>query len=68
MNSQRSLSHQSYNTSFEKPLSNISQIPNNSMINIKQLSYPCRYHPDEICLNYCIEQKCFQALCSECIE
>lgn len=38
------------------------------MINIKSLSLPCRYHPDEICLNYCIEQKCFQALCSECIE
>jgi hypothetical protein len=63
---QRSFSPHQY-----RKADNLSQVSNYSAsqaIALKPIELLCNHHTDEPCNNYCVEIKCFQPLCSECIE
>jgi len=60
-----SLSQRSYSPSYRQ-MDSLSQTSTN--IPIKPIHLACNQHLDEPANNYCIEPKCYQPLCSECIE
>jgi hypothetical protein len=62
---QRSLSPRQY-----RKMDNISQVSgySNPNIQLKPVELLCHLHTEEPCNNYCVEGKCFQPLCAECIE
>lgn len=46
----------------------VSQATSALGVTLGQVDIPCPFHSDEQSSNYCIESKCHQPLCSECIE
>jgi hypothetical protein len=34
---------------------------------LRNIDLPCAFHPEEQFSNYCLESKCYQPLCAECI-
>jgi hypothetical protein len=49
-------------------ISQVSAYSNNNSVPLKPIELICNIHTEEPCNNYCVEPKCFQPLCSECIE
>ena len=57
-----------YHPRSQRTFDATSMATSNLGVVLKAVDMPCGFHPEEQYSNYCIESKCYQPLCSECIE